>query len=268
MQINKMLLSLLLLLGGFFTAMTIGKVAVFSVSENQKLSAKINSLKPSYILGEEVELNFKLYRTEDAEQNTQINQCGYLRIQIAKENESYSDYFGSKWQTETCEVEIPQKVDNFSEMNERVLWNVKPEVSHLNSDAAKRVSKGRIMTDYAFPSVGTYSIKAVLTLADENKTKIESEPIQIRIIEPIGNDLKIWNSIKQNGEIAYFIQQGRFLTIKETETEKLAQQIEQIVADYPDGILAVQLNQSLGKFRFNEIKRKEFLENLKQTSKN
>lgn len=269
MKNNKVMLSLLVLLSGFFlTALTIGKVADLSISENQKLTAKISASKSEYILGEEVELNFKLLRIGEAEKNTQANQCGYLRLQIAKENESFNDYFGAKWQTENCEVKIPQQTDSFFEANEKLLWNVKPEVSHLNSEAAKRVSKGRIMTDYAFPNAGTYFVKAIVTLPDENKTKIESEPIQIFISEPTGDDLKVWNSIKDNGEIVYFIQQGRFLTINETEGKRLSQQIEKIVADYPGGILANQLNQSLEKFNANEIKRKGFVEKLKQNSNN
>ena len=66
-----------------------------------------------------------------------------------------------------------------------ILWNGKPQVSHLNEDAAKRLLKGKITTEYALPEPGVYFIKAHC-LVRENATAIQSEPAQSVINEPIG----------------------------------------------------------------------------------
>lgn len=124
------------------------------------------------------------------------------------------------------------------------------------------------MTDYAFPEAGNYLIKAIATVpngaSSDDLTKIESETIQIIINDPIRDDLKVWNQIKNRGEIAYFLQQGETPTFQDDKAEKLLKEIEQISQKYPNSLLANKMRLTLEKFRVDEEKRKELLERAKQ----
>jgi len=59
---------------------------------------------------------------------------------------------------------------------------------------------------------------------------VDSEPIAITVEEPIGEDLEVWNRIKNDGKFAFFIQ------------------VEDILQKYPRSIYAAPLRRSLEKF--------------------
>ena len=148
-----------------------------------------------------------------------------------------------------------------------VLWNNSPKVSHLNADAAKPETEGRILSDYAFPEVGTYFVKAVSSVMKNGKpVLLESEPIQITVTEPQGEDLEIWSKIKNNGEFAHFLQYGDITRgYKKPEVRaQLQQEVEGILNKYPNSFYAEPLRQSLGRFHANEAKRKEFLQKMQK----
>lgn len=84
----------------------------------------------------------------------------------------------------------PGKSHNYEEAT--ILWNGKIDVSGLNELAAKEKLKGKITTEYALPTPGVYFLKG-LPYFGENGTPIESDPIQILVSEPVGDDLKIWS---------------------------------------------------------------------------
>lgn len=148
----------------------------------------------------------------------------------------------------------------------KVLCNDKPRASHLNADAAKPYMEGRILTDYAFPEAGTYYIKAVTSiLKDKKPVLIESEPVKITIIEPTGEDLEVWNRIKDNGEFAFFIQEGEMTGgyHKPEEQAKFQADIQALIKQYPNSFLSRHIQQSLMIFQANENKRKTFFDKLK-----
>lgn len=140
-----------------------------------------------------------------------------------------------------------------------VLWNSKPDISHLRPD----VAKGKIMTDYAFPKAGVYLVKAIASIPDANSdavsAKIESEPIEIVVNEPVGDDLKVWNQIKDSGDIAFFIQTGSFLTSQNEVEKNMAEQVKQITQNYRNSFLSGQMQQKLENFKTNEQRKKETL---------
>ena len=266
MKSNKMIATYLVLSACLLTAITISEnVFSYPKSNSPKLSVEVTAPKQTYILGEKIELDFKVENQgrEITGSQKPDAKCGYLRIQIANESKIYKDYFGSKWQTEDCEVVLPLKENEIFKSKETILWNVKPEVSHLNTDAANRMSKDRILTDYVFPKAGDYFIRTVLSFPNNIQPKITSEPMQITIEDPTGAELDVWNKIKDNGEIAYFIQEGKFITFNAKEVERLKQEVEEIAVKYPNSLLANQVEQSLDKFQANEAKRQESMQKLK-----
>jgi len=120
-----------------------------------------------------------------------------------------------------------------------MLWNAKPQIL--------RRDEGLILTDYAFPKSGIYLIKASLMIppgahdVDLSPKIIESAAVQIVVEEPVGDDLKVWNKVKDRREVAYFMQSGRINAHEATERERLANEIGRIVGDHPTGVLSEQL---------------------------
>jgi len=264
---NKILFSCLgtLVIATLITVWVRGVDAINQSETDSALTLKVSSDKQTYVLGEAVKLNFEVLNETDkaiALPYSPDVSTGYLNVWIASSNQEFKQYSNTSWGRKEYSGPTLQPEQSFKSQA-TILWNNKPETSHLNPDAAKRAAEGRIMADYAFPTAGVYLIKAVLWFP-EIKLKVESKPIQIVVNEPVGDELEVWNKIKDNGKIAYFIQKGDFPTAKDEERGKLLKEVEQIVQIYPNSFLVSQINQSLEKFRVNEERRKKFMEKLKR----
>lgn len=123
-----------------------------------------------------------------------------------------------------------------------ILWNYKPQVSHLNSDAAAPYLIGRIPGDYAFPTAGAYLIKYVALIHREGVPVIyESEPLRLSVIEPVGSEALVWESIKANPDISRFVQ-----------ASTLDPPYFRITPKQQD--VFVQIERSLGSFRTASIR--------------
>lgn len=222
------------------------------------LNVKVHSSKQDYIQGEVINLNFEVTNNSasDIPLKGADTDSGYLRIYIASDNQKFKMYSNSDWgrgKTKGMVIKAGQSIK--SQTN--ILWNFSPANRFSNLEGFK---ESNIMTDYAFPKTGVYLIKAVLGIPGEIPIEIESEPIQIVVNEPVGDDLKVWNQIKDNGDIAYFLQQGATPTYQDEKAEKLLKEVEQIAEKYPNSNLAGQIKQKLEKFRIDEERRKETLE--------
>ncbi len=231
---------------------------------NSDLSFKGNANKSTFILGEPITVEFEFINT--GESPIRIGkygvEVGSLKIFIAYvQNGEYKEYFGSGWgRKQGKEIFLePKQSHKYKEVT--ILWNGKPNVSHLNETAAARVLKGKITTEYAFPEPGIYFIKG-LSYFGENSNPIESKPIQIVINEPVSDDLEVWNQIKGNREIAYLMQNDSFDTGKDEEKSKLINKVEQIIQKYPNSIYSEYLGKSLEKFKAHEMQRNEFYKNI------
>ena len=146
-----------------------------------------------------------------------------------------------------------------------VFWNYKPQVSHLNKDAAKPEIENRILSDYVFTEGGVYLIKGCTALLINGKWKVvDSDPIEITITEPVGDDLEVWNKIKDNGEFAHFLQEGDMTRgyHKPEERAKLQQAVEEILGDHPNSFYAQSLSQSLARFKAIEAKRQQSVQRM------
>ncbi|MGH9948644.1 MAG: hypothetical protein ACRD6X_15815 [Pyrinomonadaceae bacterium] len=237
-----------------------------SEGNGSPLTLIVGSEKESYVLGEMIRLNFDL--VNKGYQPVLLGHApnvlnGYLKIWIAFEGQEFKQYSNSSWGLLDGSGKLLQPEQSYKS-DAVILWNRKPQTAHLNFEAARRASKDMVVTDYAFPIAGNYKVKAVASTPDVNTpgtwTKIESKPIQITITEPIGDDLKVWNLIKDNGDIAYLIQQNDTPTYHDEKAEKLLKEVEQIARDFPDSFLAGQMKEKLEKFRVEDAKRTEWLE--------
>lgn len=226
------------------------------------LSLKGKTNKENFILGEPVTVEFEFINEGDDSVKVAGSgvESGGLKIFIAQgQDREYKEYFIGDWgrkHGQYISLE-PKQLHRFK--GATILWNGKPNVSHLNETAAARVLKGKITTEYAFPEPGVYFIKG-LSYFGENATPIESEPIKVVIEEPVGDDLDVWNQIKGNKEIAYLMQHSAFDTGKEAKKEQLNNQVEQIFVQYPNSIYSSYLKSNLEKYKARQKVLKESLE--------
>lgn len=230
-------------------------------SSGVPIIVRVSSEKSEYLPGEIVKLRFEIANegkeSVDLPHKPHVG-TGYLKVWISSDGEEYNVYNNSSWGLlEGSGVSI-RPGDKFVS-DAAVLWNNKPQIS--------RPGEGKILTDYAFPRPGTYYIKAVASVPAAGYSgelqKVASTPIRIRITEPSGDDLKVWNLIKDEGDIAYFVQQSDTPTYKDKKAERLLQEVERIVRSFPESSLGRQMKEKLDKFQTEDSKRTVRLKNAK-----
>jgi hypothetical protein len=251
---------LLLLTIGFFAFSGITQINSnsFLKSENG-LQIAVAPSKNSYLLGETVFLDFEVRNNS----STDIQVRGldldsnYVKVFIASPGEEYKQYTHSRIKEGRWWI---FKAGQVVKSRAGILWNFSPKETSTNW---KEMEKTHILNNYAFSKPGVYSIKAVLGVPNnENPIEVESKPIQIIINEPVGEDLEIWNKIKDRADIAYFIQEGEFKASKPVERAKLQGEVEQIINKYPTSLISNQMRKSLNKLKTNEEKIKTYKEKM------
>jgi len=247
-------------------------IAYMQSSKEYSIEIAVKPSKKVYMLGEVVSLDILLQNNgiEDVKIFGGLSKDdGLFSISISKDNRNFKKYSHIKWGRADVK-RIPVNLGSGKNTNTlaTVFWNNKPSVSNsLAPDVIKQKEVGRILTSYAFPDAGEYYIKASYFLHLTAKPiLIESEPIKITIGNPQGENLEVWNRIKDDGNFAYFIQEGEFLIpgYKTEERDKFKQKIEEIINIYPNSFYTQSLSESLTKFNANEAKRQEFLQKLEK----
>lgn len=242
-------------------------------TDDTVITLKVSSDKQSYIQGEAVNLTFEAINKTDKSVDIYDVSSGFLNVKIAFNGERFNQYKNTSWGTsETGGKRI--KPGESYKSQAKVLWNSNPVGTFSNVESIVNSEKGAILSDYAFPEAGIYLIKAVLSVPSNTLpttlTKIESEPIQITVNKPVGDDLEVWNKIKDNKEIANFMHRGSFLGWKsfliedDKELSEILKEIEEIVQSYPNSLLVGQLKPNLEKFRANEEKKKANMRKIKK----
>jgi hypothetical protein len=243
------------------------------VNSSKEVEVSLSSAKDSYRLGEIPYFDIIL-KNKGTEKLSFLNTfnvySGGISIYISKGNkERFIEYLNRSWGTDDGFYGNLTLNQNESKVQTTaLLWNDKPKIADtLAPEVIKRATEGKINTDYVFMDVGTYFVKVTYAIHFLNEKKpvvIESEPIKITITEPEGEDLDVWKRIKDDGNFAYFIQEGETLIpgYKTEERAKFLQEVEQILIDHPNSFYTESLRQSLEKFRASEAKRQGFLQKL------
>jgi hypothetical protein len=242
--------------------------ATQTITESSELLLKAQVNKETFVLGEPISVEFEISNKGEIPVKVHSGgvETGYLKIFIAGSDGEYKEYVGSGWGVKMGRMFNLAPGESHKYKQASILWHGRIDVSGLSEQAAKEKLKGKVTTEYAFPKPGVYFIKGVSHFS-ENSTPIESEPVQIVINEPIGDDLKVWNQFRGNREIAILMQKGDFDTGKDEEKAELISQVEQIIEKYPNSTYSGYLKQNLTKFKVSEAKRDEFYKNIKQPKK-
>jgi len=247
-------------------------------ASNQTLELELTASKSSYMVGELNSFSFEISNRSDENvsfANALSGGAGYLKVFISKDDNNFKRYAGPRWGKDDAGYGVLTLKPNESVKNTAtIFWNGKPEISNsAPPDVIKRATEGKILTDYAFPEAGTYYVKASYSIfftKQANPVLIESEPIKVIIEEPVGEDLEVWNKIKNNGDFAYFLQEGDFKipSYKTEERENLKQKIEQIISQYPNSFYTESLRKSFAKFQLSLEKTQKFLQKIQKEKEN
>lgn len=276
---NRKKMATLVIVGSMTATLLTAMFASGSFLQLKDVVLTIQSDKDNIYVGEAVSLKFEFRNQGPTAVRIPVDGVlgGNIEIYVGKKGEPFRKYFRSDWgrldeEANFLNLEPGQKKVTDSSQA-KLLWNGKPDYSHLNETAARLADKqdNRILTDYAFPAAGVYLVKATSCLFDElNRCSIpvESEPIQIKVNEPVGDDLQVWNQIKGNRQIALLMQGSGFDTRDETKKQELISEVDQILVEHPNSIYSNYLGPNLEQFKRNEAKRKEMLEKMLIRPKN
>jgi hypothetical protein len=261
--------------------LTLLDLQIFNIrgaSYPQELELKLTSSKPIFNLGEIVYFDVEVVNKSphDLSFLSTLNEgSGFLNIFISRDGNNFRKYSHSKWGIDdTFYGNVTLKPNGALRHTFPVFWNKRPNVpASLAADVVKRASREKILTDYAFPEAGHYYIQATYSLqltSQSTPITITSEPIELTVAKPVGDDLNVWNLIKDNGDIAYFIQEGETQVpfYKTEERKRFEENIEQILTKYPNSFYARSLRRSLTTFQANEAKRRELMEKYSKRPNN
>jgi hypothetical protein len=237
------------------------------VSASSEVEITVTVPKTEFRLGEIIPVDIGVKNTTNVPLQASVNPC--IKVTSKKDN-AYKSYASPRnsFTIDGYDAPLILRPQEQKWMRESVFWNDKPQVSHLNKDAAKPEIENRILSDYVFTEAGVYLIKGCTALLINGKWKVvDSSPIEITITDPAADDLEVWNLLKRNGNIGYFLQVGdvpRTFQYKTEERESLLKEIDSILKEYPNNFYSTSLRQSLEKFRASEAKRQEFMQKMQK----
>lgn len=202
---------------------------------------QISATKTEYSLGEPVKIERRLIKMGDAPVGFDgDDRQGRFRVFIAKAAGEFRYYRFKGW---------GQPSMHYSEGSGRyktfdtILFNSKPETDQLSEYGRREAEEGMILTDYAFPEPGEYRIKATLGFSVRRGTDryatsetVESNEIAVRVKEPEGDDSRVWEIMKSDPRIGFFMMEGEAprLNIQDAVLAK----VDGITSDYPNSYLA------------------------------
>jgi hypothetical protein len=254
MRINKFYLGLAFGLVSIFVVLWVTFGTTQNKAQTGGLKLKTLANKASYVLGEPVNLRFELLNEGEEEVKiiTGGVEVGSIKIFVSAEDDKYNPYVSSGWER-LQGTKIPLKNgESYRYDSVNLLWN---EMKHAGS------GRSSVYNGYAFPAPGKYTIKAGYWVV-LNSPETESTPIEITVIEPMGEDSLVWEEIKGNREIAYLMQKGTFDEFREKEKADLVATVENIVNKFPNSVYSKYLRENLENFKRDEVKRKSFYKNI------
>lgn len=232
------------------------------------LSFEINPPKSHFLLGEKTEFEFKIVNNTASDVSFLDylkGAYGHLNVYIAKDGEDFKEYLGAGWGKYDVMSKkiITLRPGESTENVEPVFWNSKPVTStYINDDVVKRTTERKITSNYAFHQVGDHFVKASyrLYLTDrKDPIVVESLPIKITIKAPNDKDLEVWNQIKENGNVAFFIQEGKINipSYRTEEREEFVRFLETLSLKYPTSFYTDYFRENLAKLRKSELEEKQ-----------
>jgi len=227
----------------------------------RRLSVEVYPNSESYVLGELVKLKIRI--TNRSDQPIILSKMpgvdtGDISVLLA-ESGGFRKYIGPRWGTADVFKSSPIELapEEYIETKATLLYHHRMETNHLSTLSARQINRDYIDTDYVFASSGTYRIKAVFSGGD-SLGKVESEPVSVSVREPQGDALKVWNALKDDAGLGYFIQQGGPNgDPRSSESRALVEILNDLVEAHPESPQVDDIRSSLSKYAATLEKLKE-----------
>jgi len=211
-----------------------------AVSDDLMLDLELS--KNDFLLGEPIEFRVALRNmtTKDIViANTIDPVYGSLKIWSRSEKQSkFDQYVNPKWGILEPNGSVRIKPGESTSNNFRL-------IARLDAENLPRFY-------FAHPGIYELKVSYEIHVQHEERTRsVESRAVIIRINEPVGEDLVVWNRIKEMGELAYFLQNADFHMpiYRKEERDALRVRIEEILDQYPSSALSEAFRRSLVIFR-------------------
>jgi len=227
----------------------------------QKLSVEVHPSSKDYVLGELVKLRIRI--TNRSEQAIALSQepsvdAGDIRVLVAA-GDGFRKYVGPQWGIRdvvgATAIELAPR--EYVETQATLLYHHRIETKHLSTSYAQQITRDYIDSDYAFTTPGTYRIKVVFS-GGESLGSVESEPVSISVREPKGSALKVWNALKRDARLGYFLQAGGPNgDPRSPKSRELAETLNALATTYPEIPQAGDIRLSLSKYATTLEKVKE-----------
>lgn len=227
------------------------------------VSLKVSSERNTYALGEIVKIKTSIRNNTSKVIAFGSDVKSSSAVQIAFGDEkNYKPYAGAslRFMLDGINLDfiIPAKATHREE--KELFWIYPSSSSTLKPRLEVPYLEARIANHLAFPRAGKYFIRLVSHVEiDGVSADFESTPIEITVTEPSGGDVAVWEQIRANSDIAYFIQYSEPARryYDRLEREYLEQRIQKLIAENPTGIYVGQIQRSLHKFRLAEAERND-----------
>jgi hypothetical protein len=254
MKVKTVCHTLSLSLALLFSPLTsTGQIKSAAEPAHGQLALQVRSEKSSYIPGEPISLKFTVLNNGDAPVVLQGGADvwrGQLKVFIAQPGEGFKEYLGPQWGIKDVAggaVTIAPR--GLYETEATILYNHRAETSHLSELYAAQAVSERVGSEYAVARPGRYRVKAVLHVAESN-APIESAPVRVIVEEPKGDDLRVWNEIKDDAAYGYFIQTGDIKAHPDSpKAKRVVEKLEHLVTSYPDSKYSAYIRPGLTKFK-------------------
>lgn len=205
--------------------------------------------KSDYFLGEMVNLKFTVGNGSESTLTIELPSVerGSLRLYISEDGEKYREYIGPDWGLSEgrSKSQLELKPADQFETPGMMLFNYKVPTFHLTESYAQEIRSERIDTDYALSKPGRYYLKAVLD-SPHTKTRIESNPVELLVSEPMREDGLAWAILRSNPASAFFLHAGE-LPVEEESAKQLKADLTDILERYPKCIYAERIKQNLDR---------------------
>lgn len=252
--------NILIITSGVFCLLALVNLGFGYLRDGSKndIGIVVHSLKDTYLLGEPIQLQIDVNNLTGKELvlvNSLDPVYGSLKLYVSSEDKS---------------VDYQYMSPKSGILDTSGFTKIGPREKQSKSIQILARLTSYDQAEYFFERAGTYYLHAsyqIHLVGEPKPIEIKSEPIRIIIDEPRGDDLVVWNLVKDSGNFAYFIQEGEILipSWKSGERAKLQQKVEQIVNRYPNSFYAESLRQSLVKYRANEARRQEFTKKMQKS---
>lgn len=229
-----------------------------NVEASERLSVDFKPRKANVILGEVFHFALSIQNLSDEEiylKGTNVN-SGYIEIMVSEDDITYRRYVHSGWGVAKRKGRY-LKAKGYANSSGTLFWNSNKNVKGLSTLAIRSIQRRQLMRDYIFEKVGDFFLRARLYYPVKKEMHfVESAPVRISVRKGSVEESEVWETIRNEPRLGYFIQEGQSRSSKFEAQERDADLIRALYKKYHSNRLSYSLKASLLKYeRLKKLRR-------------